>query len=79
MGVEEAMEDSLNQECLVHRLSLGLDSSVSSAGALRDAAHGPEAAQRPVDAKKTRKLLATLKRSVAYSQRTKDFRIRTEC
>lgn len=32
-----------------------------------------------IEAKKTRKLLAMLRRSVAYSQRTKDFRIRTEC
>lgn len=52
---------------------------MSSTGALKDAAHGPEAAQRPIEAKKTRKLLAMLKRSVVYSQRTKDFRIRTEC
>lgn len=61
------------------QILLGLDSSMSSTGALKDAAHGPEAAQRPIEAKKTRKLLAMLKRSVVYSQRTKDFRIRTEC
>ena len=61
------------------RLLLGLDSSMSSTGALKDAAHGPEAAQKSTEGKKTRKLLTMLKRSMAYSQRTKDFRIRTEC
>ena len=44
------------------RLLLGLDSSMSSTGALKDAAHGPEAAQKSTEGKKTRKLLTMLKR-----------------
>ena len=61
------------------RILLGLDSSMSNTGALKDAAYGVEAAQRSTEGKGTRKLLTMLKRSVACSQRTKDFRIKTEC
>ena len=49
------------------RLLLGLDSSMSSTGALKDAAHGPEAAQKSTEGKKTRKLLTM--RGAAYQNR----------
>lgn len=79
LGLEEDMQESLSQGCLVHRLLLGSDSSMSSEGALKDAVHGTEAAQRSREGKRTRKRSTMLQRSMAYSQRTTDFRIRPDC